>query len=104
MVTIHRYVDYSFSFVATDELEVSVYNPDALFRKSPSNNTDFLNSAPGVVYGKLQDKKERFYIMCMGALASVTGQGTRSPSQRILLSLSYCPLSTDTMDAWWNRK
>ena len=33
--------------------EFSVYNPGALFRKSLSNNIDFLNSAPGVVHGKL---------------------------------------------------
>ena len=33
--------------------EFSVYNPGALFRKSPSDNIDFLNCAPGVVYGKL---------------------------------------------------
>ena len=34
--------------------EFSVHNPGALFRKSLSNNIDFLNTAPGVVYGKLQ--------------------------------------------------
>ena len=33
--------------------EFSVHNPGALFRKSLSNNIDFLNSTPGVVYGKL---------------------------------------------------
>ena len=32
-------------------LEFSVHNPRALFRKSLSNNSDFLNSAPEVVYG-----------------------------------------------------
>ena len=32
--------------------EFSVYNPGALFRKSLSDNIDFLTSAPGVVYGK----------------------------------------------------
>ena len=34
--------------------EFSIYNPRALFRKSLSNNIDFLNSASGVVYGKLK--------------------------------------------------
>ena len=33
--------------------EFSIYNPEALFRKCLSNNIDFLNSAPGVVYAKL---------------------------------------------------
>ena len=35
-------------------LEFSVYNPRALFRTSLSNSIDFLNSAPGVIYRKLQ--------------------------------------------------
>ena len=33
--------------------EFSIYNPRSLFRKSLSNNFDFLNNGPGVVYGKL---------------------------------------------------
>ena len=37
-----------------DVPEFSVYNPGALFIKSLSNNIDFLNSAPGVVYEKLR--------------------------------------------------
>ena len=32
--------------------EFSLYNPGILCRKFLSNNIDFLNSAPGVVYGK----------------------------------------------------
>ena len=34
--------------------EFSVCNPGALFRKSLSNNIDFMNSASGVVYEKLR--------------------------------------------------
>ena len=37
-----------------DKDEFSVDNPGALFRKSVSNNIDFRNSTPGVVYGKLR--------------------------------------------------
>ena len=34
--------------------EISEHNPGALFRKSLSNNIDFLNSGPGVVFRNLQ--------------------------------------------------
>ena len=44
------------SFQLTRVPEFSTHNPRALFRKSLSNNIDFFNSAPGVVYGKRRYK------------------------------------------------
>ena len=73
--------------------EFSVCNPGALFRKSLSNNIDFLNSAPGVLYGKLwysfqcyftKTDTDTVYIKCSvklekcvsGWLQKAQGKGT----------------------------